>query len=959
MRAAADRAAAESALRLAPSRMKDGLSGSLVLATVGPLKAWARANGIPEQVLFPPPHLARYAGMYGSSECWQSLIGVQHDEKDIYRTEGAGGIQDWGDGNAQQLLDRLATTRAAVATGLKELRRLPAGAQLDLAQYTPRAAELCNALKLLQEYQEAVDGRITLVEAKTTKLIAKQGRLGAGQAAQHASIDKYVSFNRDWCGRVSSVKARTAALRGAVSALPATPQYEHSSTFMAPLFEDADVLLEKAFALSQVPASKLLAVVYASIFQCSPWCVGSIYFTVDDAKVWQIREAVYRSMVDAYDRGLLPTFIGADKAFMPAAHWDLEGYACTRTAALREIEYMAAIVPRKSGYRSVSVKHWPRTNDLKRRALELINDPRAPHITEQPWMRDFVSAQFRERWRDFLLGVGQTKLEVRLTGLDGLETMKCLPSGYETRVPIGDLLQSRRRELAEQRGLVAAGERLGRKGASICKDRLQTAGITHADAKLADLSVGKLGKHPELRRAVHRLVAAVYRMSGRDLAAAYSHVEYLVLRAGEPPVPVGKVWDRPHGIKCARMASAHAKQPSATGGGAAAAGTQAEATAGGAEEEEEEDEAAEGELFDEELAIDELAAGEEGASTTGGGDTLALKVRLAALAVLDDAKAKEYQPAFHTRVLDPTHDPQHVPTAEALFSIAAAEQMRALGHDEAADWVTLIANDYSAGDSRHFCARSRWEAKQALAARVEALHPSFGWDPGGVWHSPKTASIQGYSRVLLESWLITNNTCQFKEVAVGWEGCVLLSDRDEGSNLCESLFARCVAYQRQDKVSKRAWLRSMAKIIRQTRRQIMDPLLRRTPMFSQQNRVYKDKALSAGWRACRKQPPCVIGGFIHPGCPCGASNRHSKMVDDLMKRHASRPQKSVRHTFHTNKIESAGVVEVLDAKPDEGEAEGEAEAEAEEEAEQLDPNMDFGMHAPRLGIHKWGEPNIA
>ena len=52
-------------------------------------------------------------------------------------------------------------------------------------------------------------------------------------------------------------------------------------------------------------------------------------------------------------------------------------------------------------------------------------------------------------------------------------------------------------------------------------------------------------------------------------------------------------------------------------------------------------------------------------------------------------------------------------------------------------------------------------------------------------------------------------------------------------------------------------------------------------------------------------------------------------------------------------------MEVLDAKPDEGEAEGEAEAEAEEEAEQLDPNMDFGMHAPRLGIHKWGEPNIA
>ena len=67
----------------------------------------------------------------------------------------------------------------------------------------------------------------------------------------------------------------------------------------------------------------------ASVLECSEWTVGSIAFTVDEAKVWQIREAVLRGQRDAYERGMIPIFVGADKAYSNAAHWDLEGFVDT------------------------------------------------------------------------------------------------------------------------------------------------------------------------------------------------------------------------------------------------------------------------------------------------------------------------------------------------------------------------------------------------------------------------------------------------------------------------------------------------------------------------------------------------------------------------------------------------------------------------------------------------------
>ena len=45
------------------------------------------------------------------------------------------------------------------------------------------------------------------------------------------------------------------------------------------------------------------------------------------AQIWQIRQAVYRTVLDAYDHGELIVAVGADKAYMSATQWDLAGCA--------------------------------------------------------------------------------------------------------------------------------------------------------------------------------------------------------------------------------------------------------------------------------------------------------------------------------------------------------------------------------------------------------------------------------------------------------------------------------------------------------------------------------------------------------------------------------------------------------------------------------------------------------
>ena len=53
-----------------------------------------------------------------------ALIGVQHDEKEIYRVIGPAGIQDWGDGEAQEILAAHAAMPAALdAVALRKSRQ--------------------------------------------------------------------------------------------------------------------------------------------------------------------------------------------------------------------------------------------------------------------------------------------------------------------------------------------------------------------------------------------------------------------------------------------------------------------------------------------------------------------------------------------------------------------------------------------------------------------------------------------------------------------------------------------------------------------------------------------------------------------------------------------------------------------------------------------------------------------
>ena len=73
------------------------------------VRDWLRRSGLPVEVVLVPPEHRRYAGIYANPALWPSLVGTQHDEKDVYRVIGTAGVQDWGDGEAQILVGALTT----------------------------------------------------------------------------------------------------------------------------------------------------------------------------------------------------------------------------------------------------------------------------------------------------------------------------------------------------------------------------------------------------------------------------------------------------------------------------------------------------------------------------------------------------------------------------------------------------------------------------------------------------------------------------------------------------------------------------------------------------------------------------------------------------------------------------------------------------------------------------------
>ena len=538
---------------------------------------------------------------------------------------------------------------------------------------------------------------------------------------------------------------------------------------------DHRALLETGFGLANPPASKALATCLCSVFDCSPWTTGALFFTVDDAKTWQVREAVYRAMLDAVDEGMLPVFVGADKAYMSAAHWDLRGYPLTRTAALREVEYLTSLVRYRSGTFEVAVKNWPRTADLRAYAEQkILGDPRiaAAGFVRQAWMDDFVKSQTREvrrlcagpnhlappaclnalwarvlhiriwarrprdsshahglwqRWRDFIIATGIKKIPVTLFGLEDLIKAGDLVA-TPVEAPIGDMFVPRQREIAAAAGLVAPAEKV--KQADIVS-RLRQHGIMRGTATLDQLRVKAMQRVPEVRRGVHRHLDKTYRAAGRDFRAAFFFPEDLQIDRDDQTVtiPLLSVWDHPHAVKNMRCSSAKAvkragAQPAAAVPGAAApaAGAAAPAADDGGD-----DDVQEVDLFGEDETLDDGEDEEEDAPA-GGSGSLALLVGRATAAVI----SQPGQTIMHEKTLDPNHDPQHVPTAEDMFSHAAADEMLRLGgHARAAAWVRAVASEYESYDRRGFSPVARWQARDRLDALIIDLHESLGWDPEG------------------------------------------------------------------------------------------------------------------------------------------------------------------------------------------------------------------------------------
>ena len=395
-----------------------GVTAALYRDAMWHVAHWLEARALlPDSMAAARPHLAQYKDLFADPELWPAIAIAQHDEKDIYRTRGAAGLCDSGDGEAQRLQQELDTVVAQASDMIDSLKTLAAGTIIPRAALHECRKTLNVTMPIVQRYctevLEAIAGR----EAHAKKLHAKKQRLT--DVAKIERLEKQIRYINLETAEVHSCKRRVDALLADVAALPAAPASGLTVSKVNAMFDELKELLVAAFGHAHTPASKALAIVLCSAMQCSPWSLGALNFTSDQATTWQMREMVMRAMRGAHQRGLLVVGVGADKAYASACHWDLDGYPKTRSAALREVEFFTKLVSAKSDYQDVSIKSWPRTADLQAAAEQLIADPRHPAAREQ-WMDDEDRCGSRERWRDFLLATGEKKMRVWLIGIDQL-----------------------------------------------------------------------------------------------------------------------------------------------------------------------------------------------------------------------------------------------------------------------------------------------------------------------------------------------------------------------------------------------------------------------------------------------------------------------------------------------------------------------------------------------------------
>ena len=80
----------------------------------------------------------------------------------------------------------------------------------------------------------------------------------------------------------------------------------------------------------------------------------------------------------------------------------------------------------------------------------------------------------------------------------------------------------------------------------------------------------------------------------------------------------------------------------------------------------------------------------------------------------------------------------------------------------------------------------------------------------------------------------------------------------------------------------------------------MDKAERRTPIFSEQHKVYQDGIFVPGFRSCLCQPPCQIGGQKCSTCICAQENSRAASRTKLLSRDAINAEASTRNKFNVN-----------------------------------------------------------
>ena len=831
-----------------------------------------------------------------------TLESASHDEKDMKRMPGW--LVDLGDGKTQQILDEYNAHVDAAKKLLVEFRALVAQSSTPADEYGRAIDVLTDAALVLAKYRKQAMRSIPKWVARTQKLEKLKTKVGPAHKdfEKHAKsigvlnslIAEVQSFDRRAVGLDALIKQLPA-----LAALPAAPQ---TASSMSALLHDIVELLLRGLELGHAPASKALAFINTSLLDVSSSSVSSLFFTPDELKTWQVREMAHRVICESYAKGKRVVSIAADKAFAAANHWCMLGYPKTRTAALREVEYFQKLLRDKTGTVKVSVKHWPRTDDLRQVAESLLRDPDAiaSGIKREDWMDNPHESMTRERWRDFLL-----RWDVESTGIHfiGIQEL-CANAGLDQStivrdVPLTSIIKNGRKVLAESAGLATSSEELSSKE---YKNRLLSGGISKGSVPFRDLALAAKRKHPQVRMALHGYLDALYRDFGRDFGAAFSYPEYITVAPGVT-LPLLLFWDQPHKLKNARMACAHAWVRARAA--AAAAPPHAPVPADHADADaDDNDGEADGErieLFDDEevdgLAPDDTAGQVDGlAQPALASGNLAYKIAVAAEAI----RSVPGQKLIHNETLVPSADPQNVMIAEKLFSLGTAAEMDRLGHKEAAAFTRHLASAFVATDKRGYSPVARWDVWKAEDAAIEELHESLRWEPSSpIWVSPKTAMIEGFSRVLLECELVSNDSSRYLDIMLGPKGCKLINDRQaKGSDSCECFFSMCVSKMRQDKVTKFQWLKFMGPIIRMARRRVMDTADRRSPLNTQQKHVYQRSDFVEGFRCCCCSPPCEIGGRVNKACACADDGRHAKEDEKRVLRGTVHAEQSTRNKLH-------------------------------------------------------------